>query len=558
MAAGDTSLYDDLYNPAGAGGDEDLQRRFRLPDPLKMSDASQPAPAADVSGLAQPDYAASLSGWGLPAAPSAPSSPDTSPRANYVEQNPGPANYVQPSAVPTSRRSPDPFNTSGFHGFGGSDVPASGKSSDAPAKRLPFSVAGDAATFGYPQTVAGSKSPGLPSGAVAPPSSAPPVPPAYNPTDLYADQRKYGTPLDVHDPKYRMGIGQRLLGTVANFTSGFGAAKHGGSPSLIYVGPGATNHLYDQDNAAREANLANTNTQIASGRDLAEENRKGYVSAVQGEERAALGRAADARGAAATQNAETKANAILKGSERRDPATGKWSAQNGNGDTVEVGEPAWYGAQQSKNPQVKMAAERQARIASFESLPPEVQAQYTQMERASYIVGGKLPPDHIKAQSLQLREAQFGFRRQQAAAKAQGKGSQGGQWFVTSGENQEFKQRTGALDKEETALTKKRASYVGRNDQYSKQAVSGIDNRLAMIKQQRAGVQQSIIDKRPAAPAGGGGAPAPAARPPAGGAAPRPPQKVATKADVADFATRKGMTTDAVEKQLRAEGYIIQ
>lgn len=56
-------------------------------------------------------------------------------------------------------------------------------------------------------------------------------------------------------PKYRMGIGQRILGTVANFANGF--ARNGADP--IYVGPGALNNLYYQDEDLRQQqNLANS------------------------------------------------------------------------------------------------------------------------------------------------------------------------------------------------------------------------------------------------------------------------------------------------------------
>jgi hypothetical protein len=56
-------------------------------------------------------------------------------------------------------------------------------------------------------------------------------------------------------PKYRMGIGQRILGTVANFANGF--ARNGAEP--IYVGPGALNNRYYQDQELRQQqNLSNS------------------------------------------------------------------------------------------------------------------------------------------------------------------------------------------------------------------------------------------------------------------------------------------------------------
>lgn len=60
-------------------------------------------------------------------------------------------------------------------------------------------------------------------------------------------------------PKYRMGIGQRILGTFANFANGF--ARNGASP--VYVGPGALNNRYYQDEQEREQNLAGAKLRLA-------------------------------------------------------------------------------------------------------------------------------------------------------------------------------------------------------------------------------------------------------------------------------------------------------
>ena len=48
-------------------------------------------------------------------------------------------------------------------------------------------------------------------------------------------------------PKYRMGIGHRILASVANFANGFA----GNSAAPIYVGPGALNRRYYQDEGLR-------------------------------------------------------------------------------------------------------------------------------------------------------------------------------------------------------------------------------------------------------------------------------------------------------------------
>src|SRR5262249_6907391 len=49
-------------------------------------------------------------------------------------------------------------------------------------------------------------------------------------------------------PQYRMGIGHRILGTLANFANGF-AGNHA---QPVYVGPGALNNRYYQEEAQRQ------------------------------------------------------------------------------------------------------------------------------------------------------------------------------------------------------------------------------------------------------------------------------------------------------------------
>ena len=78
-------------------------------------------------------------------------------------------------------------------------------------------------------------------------------------TVLREQQAQLSKPGDPNAPNYRMGTGQRILGTLANFASGF--AGHGGSP--VYVGPGALNHRYYQDEALRRENLENVTRQLA-------------------------------------------------------------------------------------------------------------------------------------------------------------------------------------------------------------------------------------------------------------------------------------------------------
>lgn len=69
--------------------------------------------------------------------------------------------------------------------------------------------------------------------------------------------QQYTTPTQYLDaqgktlPQYRMGIGHRILGTLANFANGFS----GNRAQPIYVGPGALNNRYYQDEQQRRQNL---------------------------------------------------------------------------------------------------------------------------------------------------------------------------------------------------------------------------------------------------------------------------------------------------------------
>ncbi len=66
------------------------------------------------------------------------------------------------------------------------------------------------------------------------------------------------TSLDSTNPKYRMGIGQRILGSLVNFGNGFSGDK---LPN-VYVGPGALNRRYYQDEQQREKEAAASDTRL--------------------------------------------------------------------------------------------------------------------------------------------------------------------------------------------------------------------------------------------------------------------------------------------------------
>jgi hypothetical protein len=65
--------------------------------------------------------------------------------------------------------------------------------------------------------------------------------------------------IDPNDPKYKMGIGGRIMGTVANFLSGM--ARQG---PAVYTGKGAVNSRYYRDEANRLRQLDDARAQDES------------------------------------------------------------------------------------------------------------------------------------------------------------------------------------------------------------------------------------------------------------------------------------------------------
>lgn len=80
--------------------------------------------------------------------------------------------------------------------------------------------------------------------------------------------QKTRTPLASANPKYRMGIGQRILGSLVNFANGFS----GGKLPNVYVGPGAVNRRYYQDERQREDDAAASDDRLKTLH-TAEENQ---------------------------------------------------------------------------------------------------------------------------------------------------------------------------------------------------------------------------------------------------------------------------------------------
>jgi hypothetical protein len=171
---------------------------------------------------------------------------------------------------------------------------------------------------------------------------APPLNP--NTPSLMKEKAAISTPIDRRDPQYRMGTGQRVLGTVANFLNG--ASRNGVAP--VEVGPGANNNKYYRDEEARQGKVGGLNSQIADNEKLDEMNRQAFQTATTSQYHedlakarqdtaAAQGESASARTALADEKARSdKANEARKSQEdantpapnarpslQKNPATGK-------------------------------------------------------------------------------------------------------------------------------------------------------------------------------------------------------------------------------------------
>lgn len=194
--------------------------------------------------------------------------------------------------------------------------PSSAGPPSAPAAQPPDYAAGAPA---MPST--GFDPSKLPPGLIASPVTPTQVPKpptgSGNPnlTDLLKQQAE-NKPIDPRatDPAtgksmYKMGVGQRIAGTAANFLQGFG--KRPFTP--IYTGPGATNGRYDQDVSRQQATAGHLGTQIQGQEKLDTENQKMYEDAIKqayegqlGTAREKTAAASEARAAAAGELADTK------------------------------------------------------------------------------------------------------------------------------------------------------------------------------------------------------------------------------------------------------------
>lgn len=134
---------------------------------------------------------------------------------------------------------------------------------------------------------------------------------------LVAQRAQVGQPLDPNavdpntgKPKYKMGIGSRILGTLSIAARGFASD---GRAEPIFVGPGAKNNRYYTEEASREAQSANLDTEITNQEKVQGMNQKAYEDAIKSSYETMLGGArketadaATARAAAAGETADVR------------------------------------------------------------------------------------------------------------------------------------------------------------------------------------------------------------------------------------------------------------
>lgn len=78
---------------------------------------------------------------------------------------------------------------------------------------------------------------------------------------------------DPGDPRYKMGVGERIMGMIANFASGM----RGGNP-LVYTGKGALNHQYDFDRYKWEQGLRDARTQYDNDKYYRGDDRENSIT----------------------------------------------------------------------------------------------------------------------------------------------------------------------------------------------------------------------------------------------------------------------------------------
>jgi hypothetical protein len=225
----------------------------------------------------------------------------------------------------------------------------------------------------------------------------PPASPQRDPEDAatMATYKQDMQPLDRTKPEYHMGIGGRILGTLGNlFTGGIGAAiggfvRPGMAP--IYVGKGANNSRYYENEMERQQRLAGDAAKLKISKDEYGDREQQYQNDLAHyEDRAKVAQQQDA-------------------SEMRQYEDQQKSQQKQDDQELK------REAQAARTPE----AQAQSRLELLDTL----NIKLTPEERIAYILNGKLPDDKYKAEQLRLREQELNAKKEQAESRKHGRGS---------------------------------------------------------------------------------------------------------------------------------------
>ncbi|HEV7674373.1 MAG TPA: hypothetical protein VGQ12_07575 [Candidatus Angelobacter sp.] len=318
-------------------------------------------------------------------------------------------------------------------------------------------------------TVPGSANPngGTPLDLSSTTRQYPPAPPSPQQTygELMQKRAQIGSPIPIRDaggkmdPKYRMGIGARIAGTLANFGSGL--SGHG---VVANVGPGATNSRYSQDEAQRQGNVENLDTQIKQQKDLGEENRKLFESANKQAYDQQIG-AARGETAAAQQETASARSSLAEEKAKHDRAEETRKAQEDQNTPAQNARPSLQ-----KNPATGKV-ELMVKTKGGQMVP------YTPKTAEE---GALLGDPNARAM--------FNYMHRKSGGKDENNQELNG---LSPAEQRDFKNRTKLNDKKIDSLMGARRDAV-----LFKQDTNGIDKQLADAQGERDQVRDDILSHR--------------------------------------------------------------
>ena len=317
-------------------------------------------------------------------------------------------------------------------------------------------------------------------GSVLAPNRMPPAPapiaeaaapgrPSF--ADAASQWAKTGARIDPRDPatgkmkpEYRMGLGSRILGSIANFAVGFG----GGKRPVMYVGPGATNARYSNDEAQRESEHQAAGEQLSEYQKEQQANESLFDKAARAAYQGQVAQAREDTAAAQQQNADTRAKLAEA--------------------TAELNR-----AKAAKPPD-KLTADADSRAAMAEKYGLKGEA------RRDFILTGKLPKEFAPRAKNELETWMDAFRSQYHREPTPEEIGVRHRSLVydglTPGEQRLLQSKTRRLDDERKQLLQDRSLELGENDQDGKNKLAAIDKRLDEIYNEIDKERDAIISGR--------------------------------------------------------------